>query len=121
MTSPRLRNPFERKILRQIEDAGYPVKYESEKIPYVLASHYLPDYIVVTPTGKLYIEAKGYFRPESKRKMLAVKRQHPELDIRIVFYKSKSPKRNLAHERWAKKTGYKYSFDTIPMEWLEGF
>jgi predicted nuclease of restriction endonuclease-like RecB superfamily len=89
------------------------VKYEAEKIPYVIAGHYKPDFIIETPSGKIYIEAKGYFRPEHKRKMAAVKRQHPEKDIRIVFYrKSKS------NERWAIKHGFPYSFATIPKEWL---
>jgi predicted nuclease of restriction endonuclease-like RecB superfamily len=82
----KVKNRFERKILDQLESCGLAVQYEGTKIPYVLAGHYIPDYIVSTPNGKIYIEAKGHFRPEAKRKMVAVKRQHPELDIRIVFY-----------------------------------
>ncbi len=109
------KNKFERKILNQIEGSGLNVRYEGEKIPYVLAGHYIPDYVVVTPTGKLYIEAKGHFRPEAKRKMVAVKRQHPELDIRIVFYRYSAK-----YERWAIKTGYKYAWNEIPEEWLRG-
>lgn len=121
MRRPKVKNNFEKKILIQIEGSGCNVKYEGARIPYVLAGHYIPDYIVDTPTGKLYIEAKGYFRPEAKRKMVAVKRQHPELDIRIVFYKSKSFKKNKQYERWAIKHGYKFAWDTVPEEWLLGF
>ena len=111
-----VRNKFETRIYQQLKDAKVPFKYESERIPYVIASHYIPDFIIRTPTGVIYIEAKGYFRPEAKRKMVAVKRQHPNLDIRIVFYSFS--KRS---EMWAKKNGFKYSFGTIPKEWLDGF
>lgn len=47
--------------------------------------------------------------------MIAVKRQHPELDIRIVFY---GP--NKKYARWAEKNGFKYAFENIPKEWLNG-
>lgn len=112
----KTKNKFETKILNQIKYSGRKVKYEGEKIPYVLAGHYIPDYIVETPTGKLYIEAKGHFRPEAKRKMVAVKRQHPELDIRIVFYRYSAK-----YERWANKYGYKFAFGEVPQDWLDGY
>jgi predicted nuclease of restriction endonuclease-like RecB superfamily len=113
--TPKVRNKFERKILDQLEDSGLEVSYESTRIPYVLAGYYLPDYVVSTPNGKIFIEAKGHFRPEAKRKMCAVKRQHPELDIRIVFYRY-----SVKYERWAKKNGFICAWGEVPDEWLEG-
>jgi len=89
--------------------------YESKKIPYVLAGHYIPDFVIQTPTGILYVECKGYLRPEHKRKMAAVKRQHPGLDIRILWYS-----RNDKQIRWAEKIGFKHAVGTIPEEWLKG-
>lgn len=115
MAKTKVKNKFELKILNQIKGSGCPVKYEGEKIPYVLAGHYIPDYIVTTPSGKIYIEAKGHFRPEAKRKMVAVKRQHPELDIRIVFYRYSSK-----YERWAIRYGFRYAWANIPDDWLIG-
>lgn len=100
---------------KQLKRAKVPFSYETTKIPYVLAGHYIPDFIVQTPNGVLYIEAKGYLRPEHKRKMVAVKRQHPNLDIRIVFYRETA-----ANIRWASRNGFKYSVAKIPTEWLEG-
>lgn len=90
-------------------------KYESEKIPYVIAGHYIPDFIITTPLGVIYLETKGYFRPEAKRKMVAVKKQHPELDIRIVFYSNK--KKDIT---WAERHGFKWSVGDIPKEWMQG-
>lgn len=109
------RNKFENKVYQELKRSGLPFKYESKRIPYVLARHYIPDFIIETPTGLLYVECKGYFRPEHKAKMVAVKKQHPELDIRILFY---SPSKKYA--RWAEKNGFRYAFYTIPEEWLQG-
>lgn len=107
------RNNFEKKLERQLKKAKVKFSYETEKIPYVIAGHYIPDFILVTSMGKIYVEAKGHFRPEAKRKMVAVKRQHPELDIRIVFYSKK-----LRDTRFCEKHGFKYAIGDIPKDWL---
>ena len=112
----KTRNKFETTIYKQLKKAKVNFKYESEKIPYVLAGHYIPDFIFTTPTGRVLVECKGYFRPEAKRNMLAVKRQHSELDIRILFYS-----RNKTYIKWADKNGFKWAVGTIPEEWLNGF
>jgi predicted nuclease of restriction endonuclease-like RecB superfamily len=90
--------------------------YESEKVPYILARHYIPDFVVQTPTGKVYIECKGYLRPEHKAKMVAVKKIHPEMDIRILFYALKKQ-----YVKWAERAGFKWAVGKIPREWLDGF
>ena len=114
-TKTTTRNQFEKKLLKQLQGSSYKVEYESERIPYYIAGNYIPDYILHTPTGKVYIEAKGHFRPEAKRKMVAVKKQHPELDIRIVFYRYSK-----VYERWANRYGFRHAWKDIPDEWLQG-
>lgn len=109
------RNKFEKKLDKQLRRSKAVFEYESVRIPYVLAGFYWPDFIIHTKSGVLYIEAKGYLRPEHKRKMAAVKKQHPEMDIRIIFY-ARKPK----DIKWAEKLGFRYSIDTIPEEWLDG-
>ena len=110
-----VRNRFEHKTYNQLRRAKVLFKYEAERIAYILARHYIPDFIVETPTGKLYIECKGYLRPEHKAKLVAVKRQHPEIDLRILFYAD--TKKNT---RWAEKNGIKFAISKIPREWLRG-
>ena|SRR5690348_12143491 len=110
----KTRNKFERKIQKQLKKAKVVFTYESEKIPYVLARHYIPDFIVVTTSGLVYIETKGHLRREDKAKLAAVKRQHPNIDLRIVFYS-----RNKTHIKWAEKNGFRYAFESIPKEWLQ--
>lgn len=107
------RNKFEKKIARQLKKAKVNFSYETEKISYLIAGHYIPDFIVHTSLGTMYIETKGHFRPEAKRKMVAVRRLHPELDIRLVFYSYK--RKDI---RWAEKYGFKYAVGEIPKEWL---
>jgi Autographiviridae endonuclease I len=111
----KLKNKFEKRINLQLKRSKLSFKYEGEKIPYVLAGHYIPDFVLQTSTGTLYIETKGYLRPEDKRKMCAVKKQHPELDIRIVFYAKR-----VKQITWAEKAGFKWAIEKIPKEWLEG-
>lgn len=111
----KLKNKFEKRIARQLKKAKLAFGYESDRIPYVLARHYVPDFVISTPAGKLYVEAKGYFRPDAKAKMVAVKKQHPEKDIRIVFYS-----KNKRYVKWAEKHGFKYAIESIPPEWLLG-
>lgn len=109
------RNKFETKIYEQLSRSGRIFDYESERIPYIIASHYIPDFTVFTPTGKVYIETKGYLRPEDKRKLVAVKKLNPRLDIRIVFYAF-----NKRYVAWAIRNGFRYAIGNIPKEWLDG-
>ena len=109
----KLRNKFETRIHNQLRRARINFKYESEKIPYVLARHYIPDFILETKSGKIYIECKGYLRDEHKAKLIAVKRQHPAVDLRIVFYSF-----NKKYVKWAERNGFVYAIEKIPKEWL---
>lgn len=111
----KLRNKFETKIYSQLKRAKIKFDYESIRVPYILARFYLPDFILETPLGKVYVETKGHLRREDKAKLIAVKKQHPEIDLRILFY---AP--NKTNSKWASKNGFKYAFDTIPDEWLKG-
>lgn len=112
----KLRNKFESKIYSQLKKAKVSFTYESEKIAYVLARHYLPDFILATSAGLVYIETKGHLRREDKAKLIAVKKQHPEMDLRIIFYK-----KNKMNSTWAIKNGFRHAFEDIPTEWINGF
>lgn len=101
----------------------FTIEYETENIPYVVEHHYTPDFVITRKDGsKLYIEAKGWLRSEDKRKMRAVKLQHPTYDIRIVFqkdnplYKGSKSK----YSDWARKLGFPYAIGTIPKDWIFG-
>lgn len=113
MSKPR--NHFEKRLFRSLKRSKASFKYEGCKLAYVLAKHYIPDFMVETPLGLVYIEAKGYLRREDKTKLRAVKKQHPEIDLRILFYASKKD-----DIKWAEKNGFKYAVGSIPKDWLRG-
>ena len=127
--SNKYRNKFETRTGEQLSELGIDFSYETERIAYTITGRYVPDFIVRTRGGKtLYIETKGNgrsFDGPSRRKLIAVKDQHPDKDIRIVFYANGviGPKRKdgsrLTQAEWAIKNGFKYSIKEIPEEWLD--
>lgn len=115
MKRPKYKNKFESRTGASLKRARVSFSYETEKVPYILARHYIPDFILRTEYGKIYVECKGYLRPEDKAKLRAVKKQHPEMDLRILFYA-----RNKQYIKWAEKHGFVYAIDVIPKEWYDG-
>ena len=63
---------------------GIKVKYEELKIEWEDLAYrtYTPDFVLC---NGIIIETKGMFTAADRRKHLAVKKQHPSLDIRFVF------------------------------------
>ena len=106
------RNKFEQRLDAQLENSGVSYEYESLKLPYTIEGTYNPDWHI--KHNDIIIEGKGHFRPEAMRKMVAVKKMHPHLDIRIVFYSA-----NKKYIKWANKYGFPYAIGSIPEEWLK--
>lgn len=123
------RNRFEEQTANALKANGITFSYEDTKIGYTVSGTYLVDFRIITKSGKtIYIETKGNgrsFDHAARRKMIAVKQQHPEIDLRIVFYSNGKigPKRkdgsHMCQSDWAEKYGYKYSIRHIPVEWME--
>jgi hypothetical protein len=76
-----MRSKLEENIADLFEELNVDYEYESEKLSYVIEAKYIPDFKV----GDVYLEAKGYFPSDQRRKMKAVKKANPDLDIRIIF------------------------------------
>lgn len=113
------RSGLEERVADLLTNLGVKYEYESTKVPYILQCNYTPDFLL--PNG-IYLETKGHFTEEDRRKMLAVKKANPELDIRMVF---QSPHQKIrkgsrtSYAQWCEKHGFKWaSFTSIPVEWL---
>ena len=112
---------LEENISNQIASKGIEVKYESEKVAYIIPASehtYNPDFKL--PNG-IIIETKGRFVIADRKKHLLVKQQHPELDIRFVFTNSKNKinkKSKTTYADWCEKNGFKYADKEIPEEWF---
>lgn len=81
-----MRNGLEKRVAAQL---GPSWEYEAIKLTYTVSHTYLPDFI--DRANKVIVETKGYFPAEDRRKMLAVKQQHPDWTIRIAFTKPETP------------------------------
>lgn len=126
-----VKNPFEYQIYKQLVDLAPPystVEYEVEKLPYTIDHVYIPDLILTKKDGsKLYIEVKGNGRawtPAVMQKMLKVREEHPDLDIRIVFYSDGAfgaRRKDGTRQRqsdWATRHKWPFSIGSIPKEWI---
>mgnify|MGYP003132557122 CR=1 FL=1 len=114
----KFRSRLEECIAKTFDKKNIPYLYESRRLSYVLTSNYTPDFFI----NDLIIEAKGFFKPSDRRKMLAIKDQHPELDIRFIFQRNNTLSKNskTTYGDWATKHGFPYCvYPNIPESWLQ--
>ena len=116
-TSKGFRNQFEERLGSFLDDRRVAYEYETLVLSYTLEGKYKPDFIL--PNG-IIIEAKGFFRTNAQRTLRAVKKKHPKLDIRLVFYNQnqKVQGSNLKCYEWAVKYKFKFADKNIPEEWI---
>ena len=118
-TEPKFRSNLEKNIADLLTGLGVSYQYESENLSYTIEHNYTPDFVL---PNYLYLEAKGYWDPEDRRKILAVKRCNPDVDIRMVFqspYNTISKKSKTTYAKWCEKHDIPWtSYKDIPIEWL---
>ena len=116
---PKYRSNLEKNIADLLEGLGVSFQYESEKLGYTIKHNYTPDFVLPNYT---YLEAKGYWDPADRRKILAVKRDNPGIDIRMVFqspYNTISKKSKTTYAKWCEKHEIPWtSYKDIPIDWL---
>lgn len=87
------------------------------RVEYTISHVYRPDF--VAPDGTL-VEVKGYFPGDERSKFKALKKQHPELDIVLVFCDPNekiSETSRTTYKDWALKNGFKaYGMHDFPGE-----
>lgn len=129
---PAFRSGGEKVLSEQLDAEGIPFAYEKLKLKYNVpaADHtYTPDFKV----GNIVIEYKGAFGygpgrfsggdpVKERQKLILVKQQHPDLDLRIIFQRANtkiykgSP---TTYGKWATDHGFKWADkSTIPAEWI---
>ena len=116
------RSGLEEKVAEQLREKGVKYEFEETKLKYVKPQKthtYTPDFFL--PEQNIYIESKGLFQTSDRQKMILVKEQHPDLDIRFVFSNASSrisKKSKTTYAMWADKNGFQWSNKVIPQEWL---
>lgn len=109
---------FERSFEANLRSRKIKFKYEVTSIPYTLHRNYNPDFYFAEKD--FFIETKGLLDRDSKAKMIAVKQQHPEIDIRFIFMKAdkKIPGTKQTHAQWAERNGFRWAETVAPEEWF---
>jgi hypothetical protein len=113
------RSGLEEKVADLLVDLGVKYEYETTKVSYTIEHVYTPDFVL--PNGVI-LECKGYWDAADRRKVKAVKKQHPELDLRMVFqapFNTISKKSKTTYAKYCDKLEIPWcSFANIPLKWL---
>lgn len=124
----RLRSGYEGKVCLALDRAGVEYTYESEKIPYVVPEtkkNYIPDFRIVTQSGRvLFIEAKGRFLPQDRKKTLLVRAQNPDIDHRMLFMRNNTltKQSKTTYGAWCEKNNVPYAISPTgvpPESWYK--
>lgn len=103
MTKPKYKSKFEKRFADLLESNDIQFKYEAAKLPYVTSHTYNPDFQIAPG---VFLETKGYWRAADRAKILAVKKQHPDKTIIMVFQdpnKTISKVSKTSYAEWATK------------------
>ena len=115
----KFRSQLEENIAKLLDGLGVSFEYESEKLGYTIEHSYTPDFVLPNYT---YLEAKGYWSPADRRKILSVKKDNPDIDLRMVFqspYNKISKKSKTTYAQWCDRHDIPWtSYQNIPIDWL---
>ena len=82
-TTSKFRSGLEKQVADLLSSLGIDYEYETIKIAYQIQHHYTPDFIL--PNKHVLLECKGYWDAKDRRKIKTIKKQNPDLDLRMVF------------------------------------
>lgn len=119
------RSGLEQQISGELEAAGLPVNYETQKIDFIWPQRpakYTPDFWVATKNGGFFIETKGRWCVEDRQKHLIIRDQCPDVEIRFIFSNANAPLykgSKTSYAQFCERHGFKYAHKSIPAEWLK--
>ena len=115
----KFRSKLEEKVADLLFHLDVKYEYEKKKIPYVIQHNYTPDFVL---PNNVILQCKGYWEPADRRKIKQVKKDNPDLDLRMVFqapYNTISRKSKTTYAQWCEKLNIPWtSFKNIPLSWL---
>tara|TARA_R110000803_G_scaffold102310_3_gene170382 strand:- start:998 stop:1486 length:489 start_codon:yes stop_codon:yes gene_type:complete len=114
------RSGLEHSVSLYLTNLKHDYGYESIKIEWEDLSYrtYTPDFML---SNGIIIETKGRFITADRKKHKAIKKQHPNLDIRFVFTNSRNKLQKGAkssYGQWCDAHGFLYYDRIIPEDWL---
>jgi len=97
---------FKSKFEEQIAPLLGAENYEVDKFPYILECNYTPDWKI---SDTLYLETKGLFSQEDRRKMKVVKETYPNITFILLFQNAQkkiAKNSKTTYAKWAEKNGF---------------
>jgi len=121
MKRVKYRSKFELELAKVLANNKVKFEYESKKFLYVpKVRTYTPDFYL--PDTDIFIEAKGHLDKADRVKMVLVKDQHKDLDIRFVFMNARNRiyrGSKTTYADWCNRYDFTWAEGTIPMEWFK--
>ena len=115
------RSCFEHKVSEKLTEEKIKFGYEVTQINYIKPeTHHIYTVDFTLPNGIL-VETKGRWVLEDRKKHLLIKKQHPKLDIRIVFQNPNGKIRKGSKTTYAdfcNKHEIPWSDKEIPQSWI---
>ena len=115
------RSGFEHKVADQLSENKIKFEYETTVIDYIKPQTNHTYTIDFTLPNGILVETKGRWVAEDRKKHLLIKKQHPELDIRIVFMSGRTKIRKgskTTYGDWCDKNGIVWAEKQIPEDWF---
>ena len=115
------RSGFEHKVSDQLKENKIKFEYETTVIPYIKPETKHTYTIDFTLPNGILVETKGRWVLEDRKKHLLIKKQKPELDIRMVFQSAKTKIRKgskTTYGMFCDKHDIPWAEKTIPESWL---
>lgn len=128
------RSGSEERVAAQLTAAGIRYAYEDRWVHYKVPERqakYKPDFPI--KDTNILIEVKGYFggsgryataqkAADERHKLVLLKEQHPELEIRLVFDRASTKiykGSETTYAKWADDHGFKWADkNRVPPEWI---
>ena len=118
---PVFRSKFEEMVYEDLSHREIKMEYEPFKIGYTVPEmykKYTPDFVL---ENGIYIECKGWFPLDDRKKMIFVRSSNPHLDIRFVFMDADhrlQKKSSTTLGEWATKHKFMWARETVPQSWV---
>ena len=118
------RSGFEKRIKDKLQlELRDRFGYEDRRYSYISEHKYTPDFSIYSADGEFVfaIEAKGRFTTDDRSKLLAVRKAHPDLDLRLLFQKDQVIRKGskTLYSDWARKHGFDYHIgEDLPERWI---
>ena len=115
------RSQFELNLARTLTENKVPFRYEETKFQYIPAPrNYTPDFYL--EESDIYVEAKGHLTKDDRVKMVLIKKQHPDLDVRFVFLRASNKiykGSKTTYAAWCERHGFEWAEGSIPTDWYK--